>query len=86
MPRSPKKATSDEAAVDKKPYTQTPKPSTATVKRSWTKEEKETILFTILDSAQPDWNAIAEKLEGRTAMQVSVDNQPEMLHRSDDLS
>jgi hypothetical protein len=72
MPRSPKKATSNDATVDKKPYPQTQKPLTAIAKRSWTKEEKDIILFTILDSAQVDWNAIAEKLEGRTAIQVSV--------------
>ena len=78
MPRSPKKATSEDATVDKKPYAQTPKPTTAIAKRSWTKEEKETILFTILDSAQIDWNAIAEKLEGRTPMQVSLGDEAAM--------
>jgi hypothetical protein len=67
MPRAPKKQPSNEEDV--KPYDKTAAPASP-AKKGWTKEEKEIILFTILDSAQIDWNEMATKLNGRTATQV----------------
>lgn len=77
MPRSPKKKTESDGDTkpDVKPYTKSTSTSGSSPKktpRGWTKEEKEVILLSVIESAQIDWNVIANRLEGRTAMQVSI--------------
>jgi hypothetical protein len=77
MPRSPKKKTESDGDTkpDVKPYAKSTSASGSSPKkasRAWTKEEKEVILLSVIESAQVDWNAIASRLEGRTAMQVSI--------------
>jgi hypothetical protein len=75
MPRSPKKkAESDgDTKPDVKPYAKsTSTSSPKKTSRGWTKEEKEVILLSVIESAQVDWNVIASRLEGRTAMQVNI--------------
>lgn len=77
MPRSPKKkAESDgDTKPDVKPYAKSTSLSGSSPKkasRGWTKEEKEIILLSVIESAQVDWNFVASRLEGRTAMQVSI--------------
>lgn len=73
MPRAPKKNNSD--SEDTKPYAganKTPPTSpkkTLTLKK-WTYEDKLNILMDILATSSPDWEAIAQKHEGRTATMV----------------
>ena len=72
MPRSPKKKTEEDVKPDQKPYPKEPATtSPKKVIRGWTKEEKEIILLEVIASAKPDFEAIASRLEGRTASQVS---------------
>jgi len=64
MPRAPKKRSSsnDDSDVDVKPYSKPAPKSPKSPKKqlkSWTREERETILFTICEQAQIDWEKVA---------------------------
>ena len=78
MPRAQKPKASPED--DTKPYPSTPPASPSKAKSAasptkkaavkWTREDKMNILKDVLESSVPNWEAMSEKLEGRTATMV----------------
>lgn len=74
MPRSPKKPTAGEEN-DTKPYAagsakNPPTSPKKTVTKKWSREDKLNILMDVIATANPDWEAISKKHEGRTANMV----------------
>jgi hypothetical protein len=75
MPRSPKKPTAGEED-DTKPYAagsakNTPtSPKMSLVTKKWSRDDKLNILMDVIATANPDWEAISKKHEGRTANMV----------------